>query len=207
MIRFEHRVMRAGFEVPCDSAGSLTIAKVGEELQLVHRRSGLALHHPLSRSFLPSYHYRCPVDDECFDFMQRVRARIAGRATWDDEVPCDSAGSLNLSWSQTVANLLIDMRAAGRTEGSGAIMDRIDLRAAQELRSKIWRSAKLCGCTTSGALVEEQVRSEFWWQAGSWWNATPGELDARQRRIATESDACLEADLRSIPKDPREVAK
>lgn len=194
MIRLEHRVTRAGFEVPCDSAGSLTIAKVGEELQLVHRRSGLALHHPLSRSFLPSYHYRCPVDDECFYFMQRVRARIAGRATWGDEVPTPTTIG-NLSWSQAVANLLIDMRAAGRTEGSNDIMDWIDRRAAKELRSKIWRSA------------EEQVRSEFWWQAGSWWNATPEELDARQRRIAAESDACLAADMRSIPKDPREVAK
>lgn len=113
----------------------------------------------------------------------------------------------NLSWSQAVANLLIDMRAAGRTEGSNDIMDWIDRRAAKELRLKIWRSAEICGCSTSDALVEEQVRSEFWWQVGSWWDATPEELDARQRRIAAESNACLAADLRSIPKDPREVAK
>lgn len=206
MIRLCHRVMRAGFEVPCDSPGPLTIAKVGEELQLVHRRSGLALHHPLSRSFLPSYHYRCPVDDECFHFMQRVRTRIAGRATWSDEVPTPTTIG-NLSWSQAVANLLIDMRAAGRTEGSNDIMDWIDRRSAKDLRSKIWRSAKLCGCSTSDALVEEQVRREFWWQIGAWWNATPEELDARQRRITAESDACSAADMRSIPQDPREVAK
>lgn len=209
-----HRVtVRRGaagvFEVPCDSDGSLVVARVGDELQLVHRRSGLALHHVLSRSFLPSYYYTCPADDATRHFLQRCRFRIANLATWNDEIPIPTRGLMAVPapirepWDRCIALLLQDMRSAGDREGSSTIMNQIDRKEAQDLRSKIWRSTKICGCSTTDELVDQQVRKKFWWQAGSWWSATKIEIAAKLTRMNAESVASLAADLRSLPADPR----
>lgn len=203
-----HRVtVRRGaagvFEVPCDSDGSLVVAQVGDELQLVHRRSGLALHHVLSRSFLPSYYYTCPVDDAARCFLQRCRFHVASLATWNDKIPIPTCALPREPWDVCIAFLLQGMRSVGGHEGSVAIMDQIDRKEAQDLRSKIWRSAKICGCSTTDALVERQVREKFWWQAGSWWPADKNEITAVITRMNAESVASLASDLRSLPADPR----